>query len=107
MLPYCVDAGVAVITWSPLARGRLTRDWDDSTPRSETDEFGKHLYRDVDAKIIERVAEFAAARGVTRAQVALAWVMRPPAVASPSVGSTMQAHHDAPLSAGEPEMKPA
>src|SRR3546814_5043859 len=69
MLPYCVDSGVAVIPWSPLARGRLTRDWDDSTSRSETDEFGKHLYRDDDAKIVERVAEVAAARGVTRAQV--------------------------------------
>src|SRR3546814_10482730 len=54
MLPYCVDSGVAVIPWSPLARGRLTRDWDDSTSRSETDEFGKHLYRDDDGKIGER-----------------------------------------------------
>src|SRR3546814_14538453 len=101
MLPYCGDSGVAVIPWSPLARGRLTRDWDDSTSRSETDEFGKHLYRDDDAKIAERVAEVAAARGVTRAQVALAWVLRHPAVASPIVGVTKQAHLDNALSAVE------
>ena len=57
MLPLCVDLGVGVIPWSPLARGRLTRDWDATTARSETDEFGKTLYRDDDVAIVEAVAD--------------------------------------------------
>ena len=88
MLPLCVDQGVGAIPWSPLARGRLTRDWDEQTARSETDEFGKTLYRPEDRAIVERVAEVAAARGVSRAQVALAWVRRHPAVSAPIVGVT-------------------
>jgi len=94
MLPLCVDQGVGAIPWSPLARGRLTRDWDDRTARSETDEFGKTLYRPEDRTIVERVAEVAAARGVSRAQVALTWVSRHPAVAAPIVGVTTPAHLD-------------
>jgi 1-deoxyxylulose-5-phosphate synthase len=94
MLPLCVDQGVGAIPWSPLARGRLTRDWDDRTARSETDEFGKTLYRPEDRTIVERVAEVAAARAVSRAQVALAWVSRHPAVAAPIVGVTTPAHLD-------------
>ena len=69
MMPLCVDQGVGVIPWSPLARGRLTRDWDDATARSETDEFGKMLYFPDDKAIVDRVAEIAAERGVSRAQV--------------------------------------
>src|SRR5436190_1586255 len=57
MLPLCADVGVGAIPWSPLARGKLTRDWDSSTNRAETDEFGKTLYRDTDRHIVERVAE--------------------------------------------------
>src|SRR5207253_737967 len=68
MLPLCADQGVGVIPWSPLARGRLTRDWDEQTARSETDDFGKTLYRSEDRQIVDRVAEVAAARGVPRAQ---------------------------------------
>src|SRR3954467_15175308 len=68
MLPLCADLGVGVIPWSPLARGRLTRDWDAGSARSETDEFGKTLYLDSDRVIVERVAEVAAERGVPRAQ---------------------------------------
>jgi aryl-alcohol dehydrogenase (NADP+) len=94
MLPLCVDQGVGVIPWSPLARGRLTRDWDETTARSETDEFGKTLYREEDRTIVEQVAEIAAARGVSRAQVALAWATRHPAVAAPIVGVTKAAHLD-------------
>jgi 1-deoxyxylulose-5-phosphate synthase len=77
MMPLCASEGVGVIPWSPLARGRLTRDWNDTTRRLETDEFGKTLYTatvDSDRKIIERVAEIATERGVPRAQVALAWL---------------------------------
>ena len=92
MLPLCADQGVGVIPWSPLARGRLTRDWDDVTARSETDEFGRTLYRSADREIIERVAAVAAERGVPRAQVALAWVSHHPTVTAPIVGAT-KPHH--------------
>ncbi len=92
MLPLCADLGVGAIPWSPLARGRLTRDWDAGSARSETDEFGKTLYLDSDRAIVERVAEVAAARGVPRAQVALAWVLRNPVVSAPIVGVTKASH---------------
>ena len=92
MLPLCRDQGVGVIPWSPLARGRLTRDWDEETARSQTDEFGATLYQDGDQAIVEAVAAVAEARGVSRAQVALAWVSRHPAVSAPIVGVT-KAHH--------------
>jgi len=92
MLPLCADQGVGVIPWSPLARGRLTRDWDTETARAETDEFGAHLYRDEDRATVEKVAEVAQRRGVPRAQVALAWLMAQPAVTSPIVGVTKPEH---------------
>ena len=92
MMPLCVDQGVAVLPWSPLARGRLTRDWDDSTARSATDEFGKFLYQPEDRTIVEAVAEVARQRGVPRAQVALAWVLSKPFVTAPIVGVTRQEH---------------
>jgi aryl-alcohol dehydrogenase-like predicted oxidoreductase len=88
MLPLCSDEGVGVIPWSPLARGRLTRDWDEVTARSETDEFGRRLYGDEDRSIVERVAEIAAKRSVTRAQVALAWMLSKPVITAPIVGIT-------------------
>jgi len=94
MLPLCNDQGVGVIPWSPLARGRLTRDWDASTARSETDEFGKSLYQDSDQEIVARVAEVAEARGVPRAQVALAWVAGRPGVSAPIIGATGAGHID-------------
>jgi aryl-alcohol dehydrogenase-like predicted oxidoreductase len=94
MLPLCADQGIGVIPWSPLARGRLTRDWDDTTARSETDEFGKSLYRADDRVIVEAVAGVAERRGVTRAQVALAWLLRHPTVVAPIVGATKPEHLD-------------
>ena len=94
MLPLCVDQGVGVIPWSPLARGLLTRDRGASTMRAETDEFGKMLYGSADAGVIDAVATIAAARGVSRAQVALAWVAKHPAVSAPIVGATKQQHLD-------------
>ena len=94
MLPLCADLGVGVIPWSPLARGRLTRDWDSSTARSETDEFGKTLYRPDDETIVDAVATIAERRGVSRAQVALAWVSRHPTVDAPIIGATKPEHLD-------------
>ncbi|MGO8722066.1 MAG: aldo/keto reductase [Acidimicrobiales bacterium] len=88
MLPLCEDQGVGVIPWSPLARGRLTRDWDEATERSGTDEFGKTLYVEADRPIVEAVAEIAAARGVSRAQVALAWMRSKAVVTAPILGVT-------------------
>ncbi|SDH06196.1 aryl-alcohol dehydrogenase (NADP+) [Lentzea fradiae] len=91
MLPLCADQGIAVIPWSPLARGRLVRDWDATTARTETDEFGSTLYVESDRAIVEKVAEVASARGVSRAQVALAWLLRNPVVTAPIIGVTKPA----------------
>jgi aryl-alcohol dehydrogenase (NADP+) len=99
MLPLCADQGIGVIPWSPLARGKLTRDWDESTTRAETDEFGKLLYTDTDRVIVDRVAQVAAARGVPRAQIALAWVLRNPVITAPIVGTTKPHHLDDALAA--------
>jgi aryl-alcohol dehydrogenase-like predicted oxidoreductase len=95
MLPLCEDQKIAVIPWSPLARGRLTRDWDETTARSETDEFGKTLYTqsiDADRKIVGAVAEIANARNVSRAQVATAWILQKSAVTAPIIGASKPNH---------------
>lgn len=97
MMPLCAAEGVGVIPWSPLARGRLTRDWNATTNRMETDEFGKTLYIATEAsdrKIVERVGEIAAKRGVTRAQVALAWMVQQPFITAPIVGASKLHHLD-------------
>src|SRR3954471_17853011 len=106
MLPLCADQGIGVIPWSPLARGRLTRDWDEATTRSETDEFGSKLYNDGDRVVVERVAEVAEARGVPRAQVALAWVLSKPVVTAPIVGVTKDRHLDDAVAAVELQLSP-
>jgi aryl-alcohol dehydrogenase-like predicted oxidoreductase len=92
MFPLCADLGVGVIPWSPLARGRLTRDWGTETERSGTDKFGSTLYDDGDRGIVEAVAKVADRHGIPRAQVALAWVLSNPVVSAPIVGAT-KAHH--------------
>ncbi len=92
MLPLCAEEGVGVLPWSPLARGRLARAWDTASHRSETDEPGKRFYVDEDRAIVEAVGRIAEERGVPRAQVALAWVLRQPTVTSPIIGAT-KAHH--------------
>jgi aryl-alcohol dehydrogenase (NADP+) len=99
MLPLCVDEGIGVIPWSPLARGRLTRDWNKETARTETDEFGRHLYVESDRFIVERVAELAAKRGITRAQVALAWMLAKPVISAPIIGVTKLGQLDDAVSA--------
>ncbi|MCU1391317.1 MAG: putative oxidoreductase [Ilumatobacteraceae bacterium] len=91
MMPLLLDQGVGSIPWSPLARGQLTR-VGGSTMRSETDQFGKTLYKSADDSIIAAVAEIAEHRGVPMAQVALAWVAGHPAVSSPIVGATKPQH---------------
>ncbi|HVI27956.1 aldo/keto reductase [Hansschlegelia sp.] len=92
MLPLCADQGVGVIPWSPLARGRLTRDWDESSARQDADEFGRTLYVASDRQVAEAVARIAAARGVSRAQVALAWVAQKPEVTAPIIGASKPGH---------------
>ncbi|PPG52808.1 alcohol dehydrogenase [Rathayibacter sp. AY2B3] len=95
--PFCLDQGVGVIPWSPLARGRLTRDWDETTARTETDVFGGTLYRqqeEADRRTVATVARIAEQRGVPRAQVALAWVRQQEAVTAPIVGATKLHHLD-------------
>ena len=103
MMPLCAEEGVAVIPWSPLARGKLTRDWGTETPRTEHDEFGRHLYRHEasNRQIVEAVAKIAEARGVPRAQVALAWMLSKPFVTSPIVGATKPQHLEDAIAAAE------
>ncbi len=95
MLPLCEAEGIAVIPWSPLARGRLTRPWQTATKRSETDAFGHTLYDHTEAadrKVVEAVAAVAEARKVPRAQVALAWLLAKPAITAPIVGASKPGH---------------
>jgi aryl-alcohol dehydrogenase (NADP+) len=95
MLPLCIDQGVGLIPWSPLARGRLARPWGEVTNRTETDEFGKHLYDaggEANQAINAAVEAIARARGVKMAQVALAWVLQKQPVAAPIVGATKLDH---------------
>jgi 1-deoxyxylulose-5-phosphate synthase len=107
MLPLCTDQGIGVIPWSPLARGRLTRPWDATTTRLETDGYGKTLYPDEDRAIVDRVLETAAKRDLSPAQVALAWLLRNPAVTSPIVGATRPSHLADAIAAAEVELDDA
>jgi aryl-alcohol dehydrogenase (NADP+) len=108
MLPLCVDQGIGVLPWSPLARGKLTRDWDETTVRSENDAFGQSLYDTSasDRVIAKRVAEVAAERGVSRAQVALAWHYAKPVVTAPIIGATKLEHLDDAAAAVELDLNP-
>jgi 1-deoxyxylulose-5-phosphate synthase len=96
MIGLCKAEGVAVIPWSPLARGRLTRAWKaETTNRSESDAYGKTLYsrtEEADHKVVDRLGEIAEKRGIARAQVALAWLMAKPGVTAPIVGAS-KPHH--------------
>jgi 1-deoxyxylulose-5-phosphate synthase len=97
MIPFCEDQHIAVLPWSPLARGRLTRDWDESSTRQESDVFGRTLYNateDSDRAIVEAVKKVAEERGVPRAQVALSWVARRSGVTAPIVGASKPHHLD-------------
>ncbi len=96
MLPLCLDQGVGVLPWSPLARGRLARPWNaEATKRSESDGYAKNLYAKTaaaDKGVVERLAQVADARAVPMAQVALAWLLSKPAITAPIVGAT-KLHH--------------
>ncbi|MER7639836.1 aldo/keto reductase [Streptomyces sp. NPDC126522] len=104
MLPLCADQGVGVLPWSPLARGRLTRDWGTTTERSSTDNFGNRLYQDGDRAIVEAVTRIAGGRGVPRAQVALAWLLHQSTVAAPIVGAAKPQHIEDAVAAVELEL---
>src|SRR5258708_17939146 len=95
MMPLCAAEGIGVIPWSPLARGRLTRAWGETTDRMEKDEFGKTLHvgpEESDRRIVEPVAAVAAQRRVARAQVALAWVAQKPFITPPIIDGTKPRH---------------
>jgi 1-deoxyxylulose-5-phosphate synthase len=96
MTGLCVDQGIGIIPWSPLARGRLARPWQsESTKRFETDKFGATMYartEEDDRRVVDRLVEVASKRGVPQAQVALAWLLSRPAVTAPIVGAT-KPHH--------------
>jgi len=97
MIPLCVDQGVAVLPWSPLARGLLagnrTREGERLTTRANTDEFGDSLYTpEIDFDVVDRTVEVAGARGVSSARVALAWLLHKAAVTAPIIGATKVEH---------------
>ena len=95
MLPLCADQGVAVLPWSPLARGRLTRDWNETSERQQRDQYGEQLYGatlESDRQVIDVVGKIAAARGVPRAQVALAWLLHKQRVTAPIIGASHSGH---------------
>ena len=109
MLPLCYQEGVAVIPWSPLARGRLTRPWGETTARLVSDEVGKNLYDGTeasDALIAERLAGIADDTGATRAQVALAWLLSKRGVAAPIIGTSREEQLDELLSAVDLSLTP-
>ena len=106
MIPQCLDQGVGVLPWSPLARGLLagnrTREGEKLTTRAQTDRFGDMLYKpEVDFNVVDRCVEVAAERGVPGAQVALAWLLARPGVTAPIVGATKLEHLDDALAAEE------
>ena len=109
MLPLCNREGVAVIPWSPLARGRLTRPWGETTARLVSDEFGNTLYsttEENDAQIADRLAHVADDLGATRAQTALAWLLSKPGVAAPIIGTSREEQLDELLNAVDLTLKP-
>jgi 1-deoxyxylulose-5-phosphate synthase len=104
MIPQCIDQGIAVLPWSPLARGLLagnrTREGERLTTRARTDSFGESLYTpEVDFAVVDRATEVASARGLPAAQVALAWLLHKPGVTAPIVGATKVEHLDDALAA--------
>ena len=109
MLPLCWQEEVAVIPWSPLARGRLTRPWGETTARVVSDEFGKTLYsttEENDAQIAARLTGVAEDLGASRAQVALAWLLSKRGVAAPIIGASREEQLDDLLAAVDLTLEP-
>lgn len=109
MLPLCKDEGVGITPYLPLAAGRLTREWNEQTSRSENDQIAKALFiktEEADRKVAERVAEVAANRGIPRAQVALAWLLQKEEVTAPIIGSTKISHLEDAVSALSVKLTP-
>jgi aryl-alcohol dehydrogenase-like predicted oxidoreductase len=109
MIPQCIDQGIGVLPWSPLARGWLagthTREGERRTTRAQTDNYADQLYgRPEDFDVIERVAKIAAARSVPPAQLALAWLLHKPGVSAPIVGATKLEQLEDALAAAELEL---
>lgn len=95
MLPLCKEEKIGVTPYSPLASGRLTRDWSETTHRSETDQIQKSKYDgtvDADRLVVERVASIAENHGVPRAHIALAWLLQKEPVTAPIIGATKISH---------------
>jgi aryl-alcohol dehydrogenase-like predicted oxidoreductase len=110
MLPLCADAGIAVLPWSPLARGRLAREWNTQTERTRTDIYGDKIFpptAEADRKVVEVVTAIASARGVSRAQIALAWLTRKPGVTAPIIGAAKPQHLDDAVAALDLELTAA
>lgn len=102
MLPLCADQGVGVIPWSPMARGRLTRDWSESTIRTQNDAFALSMYlktAEQDREVVEVVGRIAQERGVPRAHVALAWLLSKSEITAPIIGATKSEHLSTAISA--------
>jgi aryl-alcohol dehydrogenase-like predicted oxidoreductase len=96
MLPLCAEENIAVVPWSPLAAGRLAREWGTSTARSKVDEISENLFDatpELDRKVVERLASVAEKRGVSMAQIALAWLLHKDVVTAPIVGTTTAVAH--------------
>jgi aryl-alcohol dehydrogenase-like predicted oxidoreductase len=110
MIPQCIDQGIGVIPWSPLARGVLagnrSRGGEKSTTRANTDPFSDYLYNEGDFDVVDRVAEVAAERGVSPAQVALAWLLHRPGVTAPIVGATKLGHLEDAIAAEQLALSP-
>jgi aryl-alcohol dehydrogenase-like predicted oxidoreductase len=105
MMPLCEDLGVGMIPWSPQARGKLTRDWDETTKRSAADVPGRRAAPlDTDRDVVAAVASIAESRGVSRGQIALAWVRSHPVVTAPIVGATKLSHLEDAIAAVEVEL---
>jgi aryl-alcohol dehydrogenase (NADP+) len=109
MIPLCLEEGVGVIPWSPLARGILAgsrrQDGYGETTRSQSDEYSRHLYQEPsDFEIVERVAELAERHGVRPAQIALAWLLSKPGVTAPIIGATRMSHLEQAVEALEIEL---
>ena len=109
MIPLCLDQGVGIVPWSPLARGMLagnrTREGQRRTIRAETDGFADGLYKpEIDFDVVDRAVEVAGERGVPPAQVALSWLLHKPGVTAPIVGATKAEHLDDALAAEQLEL---